>query len=142
MYIVIHNLYGLKDGRKAYYRKLGDRFDFVPDKQFATDLTRQECEKIISHKDWYCKQYNASDMTVRMTTDEWKKQERSVTLSNEQWNAITTYVAITKQFCDEAQEIWEKQAKEGSMKNAEANAKFWKDIKEEMWMISQKILNS
>ena len=142
MYIVIHNLYGLKDGRKAYYRKLGDRFDFVPDKQFATDLTRQECEKIISNKDWYCKQYNASDMTVRMTTDEWKKQERSVTLTNEQWNAITTYVAITKQFCDEAQEIWEKQAKEGSMKNAEANAKFWKDIKEEMWMISQKILNS
>lgn len=141
MNIVIHNLHGLNNGNKAYYRKLGDCFDFVSDKKLATDLTQQECEEIISHKEWYCEQYNASDMTVRMTTDEWKKQERSVTLTNEQWNAITTYISITKQFCGEAQSIWEKQAKEGSMKNAEANAKFWKDIADEMILISQIINN-
>ena len=141
MYIVIHNLYGLNDGRKAYFRKLGDCFDFVSDKKFASDLTQQECEKIISQKDWYCEQYNASDMTVQMTANEWKKQERSVTLTNEQWNTITTYVSITKQFCDEAQASWEKLAKEGSMRNAEANAKFWKDIANEMMLISRIINN-
>jgi hypothetical protein len=70
MYIVIHNLYGLHDGDKAYFRKLGDCFDFVSDKQFASNLTQKECEEIICQKEWYCKQYNASDMTVQMTTDE------------------------------------------------------------------------
>ena len=142
MYIVIHNLYGLKDGNKAYFRKLGDCFDFVSDKKFAADLTQQECDEIMSHEEWYCKQYNASHMTIRLTTEEWKKQERSVTLTNDEWFTITTYIAITKQFCDEEQSIWEKWAEDGSMKNAATNAKFWKDIAEQMWLISQKIHNA
>lgn len=65
MYIAIHNLYGIKDGRKAYYRKQGDcGFDFVNDKKFASDLTADECAAIKMEEDWFCKQFNASHMTV------------------------------------------------------------------------------
>lgn len=64
MYIVIHNLYGLNDGRKAYFRKLGDCFDFVNDKKYATPLTPIEMGEIFKYSDWYCKQYNASHMTI------------------------------------------------------------------------------
>ena len=64
MYIVIHNLYGIHDGSKAYYRKSGDCFDFVTDKKFASNLTADECAKIKAHEDFYCNQYNASHMTI------------------------------------------------------------------------------
>lgn len=65
MRVVIHNLYGIKDGRKAYYRKQGDGcFDFCNDAKYASDLTKEECDGILRNKEWYCKQYGATDMTV------------------------------------------------------------------------------
>lgn len=65
MYIVINNLYGINDGSKSYYRKQGAGcFDFVNRKQFASDLTAQECEEIKKYEEWYCKQYKASHMTI------------------------------------------------------------------------------
>ena len=48
MKVYIQNLYGIKDGRKSYYRKQGiGCFDFVNSKDFAYDLTKEETEKIL-----------------------------------------------------------------------------------------------
>ena len=55
-------LYGMENS-KAYYRKIGDGcFDFVNDKKFASDITREEAKKIMESQDWYLKQYNAEFM--------------------------------------------------------------------------------
>ena len=62
--IKMENLYG-QENCIAYYRKLGDCFDLVYDTKYATKFTNQdEILKILDHADWYCKQYNASSMSV------------------------------------------------------------------------------
>lgn len=50
----------------AWFRKLGDCFDFVNDIKFASVMKRSEAEKIIegSGADWYVKQYNAKAIFV------------------------------------------------------------------------------
>ena len=64
MKIYIKNLYGINDGRKRYYRKVGDGcFDFGS-KERASDLTRDEVEKIMQHAEWYKTQYKASEIGV------------------------------------------------------------------------------
>ena len=61
--VFLKNLYGINNGSKAYFRKQGDGcFDFVWEKQFASELTADEVENIMSHKDWYMKQHNANEM--------------------------------------------------------------------------------
>lgn len=65
MKIFIKNLYGLNDGKKAYYRKLGLCFDFVNKEEFASDLTEDEVKRVLDHGEWYMKQYNASEIGVQ-----------------------------------------------------------------------------
>lgn len=62
--IKITNLYGLHDGHCAYYRKLGDCFDFVNDVKYSSELTGEEVEKIMSYRDWYLNQYKAEEMLI------------------------------------------------------------------------------
>lgn len=65
MKIVLHNLYGLKNDHKSYFRKRGDGcFDFTGVEEKASELTKEECEKIKQSEDWYCKMYGASHMTI------------------------------------------------------------------------------
>lgn len=66
MKVYIQNLYGIKDGRKAYYRKDGDCFDFVNSPVYATNLTREEAEHILSFADFYKKQFNADTMGIEV----------------------------------------------------------------------------
>lgn len=63
MKVYIYNLYGIKDGKRAYYRKSGIfGFDFANSIEFASELTEEEANEILKHKDWYCKQFNAEGM--------------------------------------------------------------------------------
>ena len=65
MKVYIKNLYGINDGIKAYYRKLGDScFNFVSDKKYSSDLTKDEVKKIMQYAEWYKNQYKASEMGV------------------------------------------------------------------------------
>ena len=64
MKIAIENLYGVKDGRRAYYRKLGLCYDFVNDKAFSSELTESEALNVLKHKDAYLKQYGAERMVI------------------------------------------------------------------------------
>lgn len=65
MIIAIHNLYGIKDGNKAYFRRNGKYcFDFVGKKEYASELTENERQMIMAYKDWYLYQFNASHMTI------------------------------------------------------------------------------
>ena len=65
MKVYIQNLYGIKDEGKAYFRKQGlGCFDFVNSTKYATDLTQEEVDRILSHADFYKKQYNADTMGI------------------------------------------------------------------------------
>lgn len=59
MIVYIKNLYGIKDNRKAYYRKSGDCFGFANQKKFASDLTVEEVAEILANHDYYTKMYGA-----------------------------------------------------------------------------------
>ena len=63
MFVRMLGLYGGKDD-EAWYRKLGDCFDFVSNKEFATDISEDECKNVIAHKDFYLKQFDASKMIM------------------------------------------------------------------------------
>jgi hypothetical protein len=63
--IAITNLYGIKDGDKAYYRKLGRHgFDFQWPKKLGSELTDEEVDDILKHKEYYLKQFGAEEMIV------------------------------------------------------------------------------
>lgn len=63
MIIKMTGLYGLEYA-SAYYRKNGDCFDFVRHLQYASELTKEEVETVLKHKEWYLKQFSAKDLTV------------------------------------------------------------------------------
>lgn len=64
MIIKMIGLYGL-DNTKAYFRKIGDGcFEFVNNKEFSSDLSNDETEKVMKNKEWYLKNYNAELMFV------------------------------------------------------------------------------
>ena len=63
MIIKMMGLYGFDD-TKAYFRKIGDCFDFVNNKKYASNLSSEEAEKVMEHKDWYLNNYNANIMFV------------------------------------------------------------------------------
>lgn len=61
MKLYIKNLYGIKNDRKAYYRKVGDYcFEFVSKKEGASDLTAEEIVKVMEHSDFYTRMYGAN----------------------------------------------------------------------------------
>lgn len=67
MKLYIKNLYGFKDGQKAYYRKQGVfGFDFVNDRKFASELTSQEAGKVLAHSEWYKNQYKAEEIGIEL----------------------------------------------------------------------------
>lgn len=63
----------------------------------------------------------------------WGQEERSVTLTNEQWNTLVCYIHLSTKYREGEQKAWEDLAKEtkpdGSprFKNAADNAEFWKE---------------
>lgn len=63
MYIKMIGLYGMEN-RKAYYHKIRDGYFFASDKKYASNITREEAEKIMENQDWYLKQYNAEFMVM------------------------------------------------------------------------------
>lgn len=61
--IVIKNLYGLKDGQKAYFRKQGNGcFDFVYQSKFASELTIEEASDVLKNGDFYKNLYKADEI--------------------------------------------------------------------------------
>ena len=46
----------------AYWRKLGDCFDLVKSRKFASELTQEEADKILAYKEKYLKDYNGTSM--------------------------------------------------------------------------------
>lgn len=62
MYIKMNGLYGDKNC-SSYFRSLGDIcYDFVGNKKYATDLPKEQADNILSRSEWYCKQYNATEL--------------------------------------------------------------------------------
>ena len=63
MKIRMNGLYGI-DTITAWYRKNGDLFNFAPKKEFASELTKEEADKVMEHAEWYLNQFNATSMQI------------------------------------------------------------------------------
>lgn len=70
----------------------------------------------------------------RMNTREWGQISKTVTLTNDEWSALTTYLLMSTRYRERELEAWEKLSKEknpdGShrFENAESNAEYWRDM--------------
>ena len=75
----------------------------------------------------------------------WGQEERSVTLTNEQWNKLVCYIHLSTKYREGEQKAWEDLAKEtnpdGSplFKFAASNAEYWKEISEFLEQIESKL---
>lgn len=70
----------------------------------------------------------------RMDTKEWGQISKAVTLTNDEWSTLTTYLLISTGYREREREAWEKLSREkkqdGSprFENAESNAEYWRDM--------------
>ncbi len=69
-----------------------------------------------------------------MTVVEWRKEERTVTLTNEDWSKLDIFLLLTRNFRKNEEEIFKRGSQEknedGSLKypNAVADAEFYKEL--------------
>ena len=69
-----------------------------------------------------------------MDTRDWEQTPKTVTLTNDEWLALTTYILMSTGYRERELEAWEKLSKEkkpdGSprFENAESNAEYWRDM--------------
>lgn len=65
---------------------------------------------------------------------DWGNTKRAVTLTNEQWSLLTTYILMSTSYRKGEQEAWESLSKETeadgtpTFKNAASNAKFYAEF--------------
>lgn len=77
--------------------------------------------------------------------EEWRAEERSITLTNSQWVALTTYLVKSANYRNEEIKYYEKLAeRKGSNgipehKDASHCAEYWKNINAELKIIRKKI---
>ena len=76
--------------------------------------------------------------TKSKTTEEWGKTERSVTLTNAQWNKLTCYLLMTTQHRQNEQKFWAELAKEKkadgtpAFEHAASNAEYYRELEIEL----------
>ncbi len=73
------------------------------------------------------------------TVEEWSKEEKEVTLTNGQWNTLTTYILMTTKYREREVESWEELAERGCMKCAASNAEFMREMIKELEVIRKEI---
>lgn len=78
---------------------------------------------------------------------EWLQETRTVTLTNEQWNLLTTYLLMSTNYRKGEAKAWdnisEKKDKNGNIKfpNAKSNKEFWEEMNTELEIIRSTIDN-
>lgn len=78
-------------------------------------------------------------------SEKWENKERSITLTNEQWSTLETYLLLTTKHRKEELEAWKKLSEEKDENekpkypNAKANEKFWVGMINTMDEIKNKI---
>lgn len=67
-------------------------------------------------------------------TTEWDVQEKTVTLTNAQWNRLTTYLLMSTKHREGERDAWQSLAQETNpdgtptFKNAAKNAEYWQEV--------------
>lgn len=75
----------------------------------------------------------------------WRQKERAVTLTNDEWSTLTTYILMSANYRAREAETWEKLASEkkdnGEPRfiHAESNARFWREEDAVLEQIRKKI---
>ena len=74
---------------------------------------------------------------------EWEKKIKAVEMTNEQWSRLTTYLIMTTQYREKEYKAWKELAEEKDengnkmFQNAESNAEYWKELIEDIEMITK-----
>lgn len=126
-------------------------------KQLAEDLTYSQVQNTAKIKelleadlpDWDEEDWEDLRAAVakRMQDDleEWQQKKATVTMTNEEWGKLTTYLLMSTNHRKGEAEAWENLAKEtnedGStkFKNAASNAEFWREMMATIESIRKKI---
>lgn len=75
----------------------------------------------------------------------WEKEERAVTLTNNEWSKLTTYIIMSANFRKREAESWEKLSTEKKddgtprFQHAASNAEYWREMDAMLEQISRKI---
>ena len=75
----------------------------------------------------------------------WADKEKTVTLTNGQWNSLAMYLNMSRAYREDEKKAWEKLAKEldkeGNLKfkHAASNAEFWEKMNETIKAIKAKV---
>lgn len=56
----------------------------------------------------------------------WERQERAITMTNEEWNKLACYILLTAQHRQEVRESWASLASE--YRSAASNAEYWAEM--------------
>ena len=76
---------------------------------------------------------------------DWGEEERAITLTNAQWNRLTTFLLMTTRYRNGELEAWEKLSLEKNedgtptFKNAQSNIEFWRGMIEDIEAIRESI---
>ena len=74
---------------------------------------------------------------------EWEKKIKAVEMTNEQWSRLTTYLIMTTQYREKEYQAWKELAEEKDengnkmFQNAESNAEYWKELIEDIEVITK-----
>lgn len=80
-----------------------------------------------------------------MDTREWEQTPKAVTLTNDEWCTLTTYLLMSTGYREREMEAWEKLSKEMNpdgtprFENAKGNAEYWQDMIARLEQIRLKI---
>lgn len=86
-----------------------------------------------------------TDKPTPVDLEVWKREKRSVTLTNDQWSDLAFYLNISTKYRKGELEAWQKLAQEtkpdGSPKfaNAADNAEFWQELIDSLAAILPKL---
>lgn len=65
MIVVMRGLYHEASSGPAYFQNIGDGcFQFTSSREDASDMTLEECQKVVDGKEYYLKMYGASELVI------------------------------------------------------------------------------
>lgn len=64
MIIRLNGVYGLPDAVAYYQHSRNGCFNFTPNRELATEVSREVADSIVSKASQYCKQFSASGMEI------------------------------------------------------------------------------
>lgn len=92
-------------------------------------------------------EYEAWENGDPVSEEDWGRQEKTVTMTNAQWNRLVCYLLTSTQYREGERDAWAKLAEEKNpdgtpvFKHAASNAEYWKEVCDDIERIKEIIDN-